>query len=70
MDILKEISFCKCNLLINDDWDIVIDNDVLPNSLLRLMDPDVVNAFFVYLLALEHLLQDAVLLANQIESSR
>ena len=65
--MLRQVSLSKRYFLVDDDWDIIIHYHVFPYILLSLMYFDIVNAFLVYLLTLEHLFQDAVLITDQVE---
>lgn len=65
--MFRQVSLSKRYFLVDNDGDVIIHNHVFPYILLSLMYLDIVYAFLVYLLALEHLLQDAVLIADQVE---
>ena len=65
--MFRQVSLSKRYFLVDNDWDIIIHNHIFPYILLSLMYLDIVYTFLVYLLTLEHPLQDAVLIADQVE---
>ena len=52
---------------IDDDWDVIIDNDVLPNALLGHMEFHNVDALFAHLLTLEDTLEQSLSLGEEVE---
>lgn len=68
--MFRQVSFCKRYFLVDNDWNIIIHNHVFPYILLSLMYLDIVNTFFVYLLAFKHFFEDTVLITDQVEGRR
>lgn len=68
--MLRQVPFCKRYFLVDNYWNIIIHDHVFPYILLSLVYLDIVNALFVYLLAFEHLFEDAVLITDQVEGRR
>jgi hypothetical protein len=70
VDIFREIPLSKGDFHINYYGDVVVYYYIFPDVLLRLMNFYIVNSLVVYLLALKHLLKEAILLSDQVERPR
>jgi hypothetical protein len=66
-DVVGKVSLTLWQFFIDDDWNIIVDDDVFPNILLGHMNFHEVNPLLADLLALQHAFQKAVFLSNQVE---